>query len=81
MDVVSDLRLVPGSPWFMVAKVDTSEILAEVRTRGRIILLLVALGIITTGILAAFVSSYRLKNTYRALYQLGTCGAGLFADQ
>jgi PAS domain S-box-containing protein len=69
VNVVSDLRPVPGSSWFMVAKVDTSEILAEARRRGGIILLLVALGIITTGMLAAFVNSYRQKNTFQALYR------------
>ncbi len=31
IEVLANLRLVPGSNWFMVAKVDVSEILAEVK--------------------------------------------------
>ena len=34
VEVMADLRPVPGSPWFIVAKVDAKEILAEARYRA-----------------------------------------------
>ena len=67
--VLADLRPVPGSLWSMVAKADADEILAEARTRGGMILLLVALGVLMTGGLAAFLFNYRSKNIYKALFR------------
>ena len=50
--VLSDLRPIPGSLWFMVAKVDADEILAEMRFRTGVIALvvgsLILLGAIAT---------------------------------
>ncbi len=39
VEVLADLRPIPDSPWFMVAKVDTSEILAEARYRGAVVII------------------------------------------
>ena len=69
VDVVSNLRPVPGSPWFMVAKVDMSEVLAEARYRGKVILLLVAIGIVMTGFVTAFLFNNRQRRLYRSLYR------------
>jgi len=82
VDALADLRPVPGSPWFMVAKVDTNEILAEVRCRGGFILLLVALGIVMIILMAAFVGSYQRKWAVEALreseerFDLAIAGTG-----
>jgi PAS domain S-box-containing protein len=46
IDVLADLRPVAGSPWFMVAKVDTAEILGEARYRAGVITGFVALSIL-----------------------------------
>jgi len=43
VEVLADLRAIPESPWFMVAKVDASEILAEARYRGGVIALFAVL--------------------------------------
>ncbi len=67
--VLSDVRPVPDSPWFMVAKVDSHEILAEARYRGGMILLLVAIGIVMSGVLTVFVYSRRQRDLYRKLYR------------
>ena len=71
--VLAEILPVPGSPWFMVAKVDADEILAEARYRGQFILLFTALSMLVTGAMAAFVFSFRQKvlyqNLYRAEYQ------------
>jgi signal transduction histidine kinase len=52
VQVMTDLRAVPGTPWFLVTKVDTSEILAEVGVRalaiGAIVSCLI-LGVATAG--------------------------------
>ena len=54
VEVLADLYRIPESPWFMVAKVDTSEILDEARYRGGVILLFSGLFIV----LAASVTAY-----------------------
>ena len=43
VEVLADLRPIPQSPWFMVAKVDTAEILAEARYRAVVVSLAVFL--------------------------------------
>ena len=67
--VLAEILPVPGSPWYMVAKVDAEEILAEARYRGQFILLFTALSMLMTGALAAFVFSVRQKALYQNLYR------------
>ncbi|MCX8038515.1 MAG: PAS domain S-box protein [Candidatus Sumerlaeia bacterium] len=67
--VVSSLWQVPGSPWFMVAKVDAGEILAEAYYRGRLIALLAGLTILMTAIAAAFLGSVRRVQIFKSLYR------------
>jgi PAS domain S-box-containing protein len=59
VEVFADLRPVPGTPWYLVTKVDTAEALAEVRFRAvmtfTIILSLVA------GILGLIVLLYQIR--------------------
>ena len=69
VEVLAEILPVPGSPWFMVAKVDADEILAEARYRGRFILLFTALSMLVTGAMAAFVFSFRQKTLYQNLYR------------
>jgi len=47
--VVADIRPIPDSSWFLVAKVDAAELLAEVDDRGRTILLLGLLVVLLSG--------------------------------
>ncbi len=68
-EVLAEILPVPDSPWFMVAKVDADEILAEARQRGQFILLFTALSVFVTGVTAAFVFSSRQKNLYHNLYR------------
>ena len=65
VSVLSVLTPVPGSPWFMVAKVDTQEMLAEIRTLGLTIGLFLLLSVSMTAVLAF----YTLNNRERRLYQ------------
>ncbi len=57
--VLADLRPVPDSPWFLVSKVDTAEVLADVGDEGRTILLLGLLVVLLTGGAVALVLSLR----------------------
>ncbi|PKL63961.1 MAG: hypothetical protein CVV32_11045 [Methanomicrobiales archaeon HGW-Methanomicrobiales-3] len=67
-DVISVLEPIPGSPWFMVAKVDTAEAYATWRTRSGLIIALVigtlAGAIVVTGLLW----QRRQKYYYRSLF-------------
>ena len=69
VEVLAEILPVPDSPWIMVAKVDTNEILAEARYRGTIILVCTVLSMLATGAMAAFVFSLRQKALYQNLYR------------
>jgi len=63
--VLADVRPVPGSPWFMVAKVDVREILAEARHQGYHVLTLVGVSILASALMAAFSFDRRERSLYR----------------
>lgn len=69
IEVLANLRPIPGSPWFLVAKVDADEILAEARYRDGMITLFVLLSILLAG--AATTIAYRRREAglYRDLYR------------
>ena len=69
VEVMADLRHISGSPWFMVAKVDASEILAEARYRGGIVVLFAALFIVLAASVTAYGYRYRQVGLYRELYR------------
>jgi PAS domain S-box-containing protein len=75
--VLADLRPVPGSPWFMIAKLDTAEVLAEARARGLLVFLLVVLAVALTGGTGLAVSSRHSRNIYRRLLQAEQEKSGL----
>jgi signal transduction histidine kinase len=58
VDVISNLSPIPGSPWIMVAKVDSEEILAEVNNHRNYMVLFVCLLIALTIAIAAFFHHY-----------------------
>ena len=68
--VVSVLMPVPGSPWFMVAKVEAEEVFAEWRQRARLILLL-GLGMTVTVLGLGVIAWQRAsRRQLRVLYRL-----------
>ncbi|MFH0823554.1 MAG: PAS domain S-box protein [Pseudomonadota bacterium] len=69
VDVLADLMPVPESSWFMVAKVDSREIFAEARYRGRVILLFAAVFVLLAASLTAYGYRHRQARTYRDLYR------------
>ena len=68
VEVTADLRPVPGSPWFIVAKVDSKEILAQARYRAGAFSLVVFLLILLAALASAYVYRHRQAYLYRTLY-------------
>ena len=69
VDVLADLRSVPNTPWFMVAKVDKSEILAEAKYRRDVVIIFAILFMVVSITFTAY--SYRRSqaDVYRAMYR------------
>ena len=67
--VLADLRTVPGFPWQMVTKVDTSEIMAEARYRSGIAAFFVMVFILLAGAVSAFLYRWRQARFYKILYR------------
>ena len=69
VEVLADLRSVPDSPWFMVAKVDAQEIMAESRYRSAVIFVTVALLVFLAAAVTAWAYRYRRADLYKSLYR------------
>jgi hypothetical protein len=81
VEVLASLRHIAGSPWFMVAKVDASEILAEARYRGGIVALFAALFIVLAAGVTAYGYRYRQVRLYRDLIGQRAASTGEFRDR
>ncbi len=57
--VLSEVLAVPDSPWMMVAKVDAAEILAELRSLGRTVIVFQLLSVLMTIVLAIYTFNAR----------------------
>jgi PAS domain S-box-containing protein len=68
-DVLADIRPVPGSAWFMVAKADTDEILAEVRYRGTVTGIVTLVLILLAGTSAGYLYKHQGKRAFQDLYR------------
>jgi PAS domain S-box-containing protein len=68
VEVLADVRPVAGSDWFLVAKVDADEMLAEARSRAEIIVAFVALGILLAAAWLVVVYRQREAHVLRSLY-------------
>jgi two-component system, cell cycle sensor histidine kinase and response regulator CckA len=69
LPVLADLRLIPGTPWFMVAKIDTEEVLSEARHRAAFIGTIVASLILLAAAATAYAYRRRQAGLYRNLYK------------
>ena len=67
--VLADMQSVPDSPWYMIAKVDESEIMAEARYRGMMVALFVVLSIVIVGVGMAVYYHERMGKLYREMYR------------
>jgi PAS domain-containing protein len=68
IEVLSDLRPIPGSAWFIVAKVDAAEILAVSHSYAVFITVFVVLFILLAAAVVAFTYRHRQASLYRILY-------------
>ena len=69
IDVLADLRPIPGSSWFLMAKVDADEILAEAHYRTKVVASFVVYGILLAGAMSSLAYRQRLAGFYRDLYE------------
>jgi two-component system, cell cycle sensor histidine kinase and response regulator CckA len=69
VEVLADLRPIPDSPWFMVAKVDTSEILAEAHYRQSVAALFIVIFVLLAAAGTAYGYRHRQARLYRDLYR------------
>lgn len=69
-EVLADIHPVPDSSWFMIAKVETREILAEARYRGVIILGFVGLGVLMIGLLMGLLFYVGQAKLYQKLFSV-----------
>jgi PAS domain S-box-containing protein len=69
--VLADIRSVPGTPWFMVAKVDKSEIFSELYYRSMIIIAFILLLIFLLVAALAWLYHSRQQNIYKQLLETG----------
>ena len=69
VEVLADLQTVPQSPWFIVSKMDTKEILAEARYRAGGISLVIGLLILLTASAVAYMYRRRQVVFFKNLYE------------
>jgi two-component system, cell cycle sensor histidine kinase and response regulator CckA len=69
VDVLADVRAVPDSPWFQVAKIDREEMLAEARYRAGATSVVVLSLILLATTATAYVSRLKRAALYRSLYE------------
>jgi PAS domain S-box-containing protein len=72
VEVLSDIRPVPGTSWFMIAKIDKKEIFSELYYRAVIVIVLTIVLLLFLGIGLAWFYSNRQKNIYRELLETNT---------
>jgi len=67
IEVLADIRRVPGSNWYMITKVDKSEIFSELYFRGVAVTLFSFLFIISSGFILAWLYNTKQKTIYEDL--------------
>jgi len=70
VEVVADLSSIPGTPWFMVAKVDREEIMAEAGYRAASTGIIVGAFILLISLASALAYSWRHAKLLRKLLKL-----------
>ncbi|OYV82984.1 MAG: hypothetical protein B7Z73_16645, partial [Planctomycetia bacterium 21-64-5] len=67
--VLANLSAIPGSPWYLVSRVDSDEALAGARREAMIIALIVGLLVLTAAALTAYLYRLRQVGILRALFE------------
>jgi PAS domain S-box-containing protein len=69
VEVLNDLRPIPDTPWFLVAKIDKKEFLEEAAERARLIGFLTLALVVLSGAGTAYWYKHQGKRVYQALYR------------
>jgi PAS domain S-box-containing protein len=80
VEVLGDLAPVPGTPWFLVTKVDTSEIMAELHYRAIVALILAVVLSLTVAALAAYMYRSRQAAERQQIAEVLRTSAASLAD-
>jgi two-component system sensor histidine kinase/response regulator len=67
--VVAAMKKVPGSPWFMVAKIDHNEVFTSLNRQMAMIIIIIILFILTIGLLLGFIEWNENVRFYREKYE------------
>jgi PAS domain S-box-containing protein len=67
VSVLSKILPIKGTPWFLIAKVDSNEIFSELYTRTILIIIISTILILLVGASVAWFYNYRQRNIYRKL--------------
>ena len=68
--VIGDVRAVPDSPWFLVARMDMGEVYVSLRERLWLMIVLVGILLIGTSVSVSFVWLQQRNRFYREQYKL-----------
>jgi PAS domain S-box-containing protein len=66
--VLSEIRPIPNTPWFMIAKINKNEIFSELDFMAFITITMVTLLILLFGVGLAWIYHFRQKSIYKALF-------------
>jgi PAS domain S-box-containing protein len=69
VEVLADLSSIPGTPWFMVAKVDRDELMAEAHYRAVSTSIIVGAFILLISLASAFVFTWRHAKLLQKLFE------------
>jgi len=67
--VIADVRAVPGSPWFMVAKIDHREVYQALDEQSRLTIILILLAVIALGFALTFMARQQRIKYYKEQYE------------
>lgn len=78
-NVIAAIKAVSGTPWFLVAKIDTEEIYAPLKTRLWVTVFFIIASILILGVIVAYIWRYQQAKYYREQYELEDERASLYA--
>lgn len=67
--VIAAMRKVPGTPWYMVSKIDRDEIFAALNKEMTMVIIIIALIIASLGLLLSFIIRNQRVKFYRKQYE------------
>jgi len=68
--VLAAVRVIPGSPWYLIAKIDQEEIYAPIREHAWFAIILVGTLILAAGVSAGFLWRHKTAQFYQKQYEI-----------